>query len=290
MGMEPFDYLTYKKNKFKKPKSGIDKKHKIIIASICVFTFIICFLLVFNVISSKTSKIDIEYGRLGKNTPSVTPDKPVYNYENFDEEPEAERREKYTIDKRLFLIQQEEKGPSTSEVIAKTKEHSEVISKKEFEMIKSNNEEIKQITSKEENNLQTIELNDKIKGNLVKDTERQNKKVSAPTPLSAQNSISDQKIAMKPKLPVNEINKPKPISLIQAQGITSKVLIGKFQSLSDARKVQSTLTDLPEGVLPFVKKINSYYSIQIGSYENFATAKSVAAQYKLKGYDVWILQ
>ena len=30
MGMEPFDYLTYKKNKFKKPKSGIDKKHKIL--------------------------------------------------------------------------------------------------------------------------------------------------------------------------------------------------------------------------------------------------------------------
>lgn len=81
MGMEPFDYLTYKKNKFKRPKNTIDNKHKIIIASICILTFIFCFFMVFNIISSKTSKIDIEYGRLGVNTPSHEADKPVYTYE-----------------------------------------------------------------------------------------------------------------------------------------------------------------------------------------------------------------
>lgn len=287
MGMEPFDYLTYKKNKFKRPKNTIDNKHKIIIASICILTFIFCFFMVFNIISSKTSKIDIEYGRLGVNTPSHEADKPVYTYEQ-DPEEYTPRREKYTIDKRLFLIQQEEKGPSTSEVVAKPKEHSEVISKEEFEMIKSNSEEIKLTAKKETDNFKTIELNDKIKENLTKKAAGQNDIKAAPTPGAS--NAAEQKIAIKPKLPVNEAPKVKPISALEAQGIASKVLIGKYATLAEARKVQNTLTDLPDGVLPFVKKINSYYTIQMGSYENFNIAKTVAAQYKQKGYDVWILQ
>ena len=69
-----------------------------------------------------------------------------------------------------------------------------------------------------------------------------------------------------------------------------KNILKAIQVFEDARKVKDTITNLPEGVSPFVRKVSTYYAIQVGSYDSFDYAKAIASKLKAQGYDVWILQ
>lgn len=271
MGMEPFDYLTYKRNKIKNTKESVVKKDKFIVAAVCFTTFLVIFLFVMSFIASKSAKIDIEYGRLGKNTtnPAEIENKMAENYNEQDET--LERREKYTIDKRLFLISQEEKGPSESKVVSPPKEQAEVISKKEFEIIKTNSDEV----------VQKAEKQIALKPPVVVE---ENKENINPAPIQT----GTTKAVIKPKLPVKP--EVKPLGAFEAGVVPSKVLIGRYSTIEEARKAQTALTNVPDGVVPFVKRINNYYSLQIGAFDSFDMAKAVAGKFKAKGYDVWILQ
>lgn len=269
MGMEPFDYLTYKRNKTLSKTGQIKTKDKKAVGIICAITFVSIFILVMVFIASKSSKIDIEYGRMGNTTEEIAKTETENN-----EIEEDENLHKFTIDKRLFLIQQEEKGPSESRVIQK-KDQGEVISREEFNNLKTNSEEViktaeKHLATALEQNKQQMEQ---------KDTTAQKQETT---------TLEQNKVAMKPKLPVKPMVTP--LSALEAPNVTSKVLIGKYYSLEDARKIKDTITGLPEGVSPFVRKISTYYAVQIGSYDSFDYAKAIASKLKAQGYDVWILQ
>ena len=261
--MEPFDYLTYKKNKTEEEATQrtYTKEEKRLAIAIWIGTFAFMFVFVFCLVASRTSKIDIEYGRMGNKDRQVS-------YEVQDEETgeNVTKKNKFTIDKRLFLIQQEEKGPSESKTLAKTPEQAEVISNKKFDEIKTNN---KEILNKQEETKETV-----------------NKSEAQAQAVSVQN-----KVAIKPKLPLPSENETsnlgvKAIGAIDTPKLTSKVFVGKYISIEDARKVQAELSDTPT----FLKKINNHYTLQVGSFDSFDTAKSTAAKLKMRGFDAWIYQ
>lgn len=269
MGMEPFDYLTYKRNKTFSKAAVEKKKDKKAVGIICAVTFVSIFILAMIFIASKSSKIDIEYGRMGK----VEQEIEKMETENNEIE-EDENLHKFTIDKRLFLIQQEEKGPSESRVVEK-KEQGEVISREEFNNLKTNSEEVIKTAEKQ------------LAMNLVQNKPQTEQKEKT-APKQETTTPEQNKVTMKPKLPVKPVVTP--LGALETPNVASKVLIGKYYSLEDARKVKDTITNLPEGVSPFVRKVSTYYAIQVGSYDSFDYAKAIASKLKAQGYDVWILQ
>lgn len=72
--------------------------------------------------------------------------------------------------------------------------------------------------------------------------------------------------------------------------IASKVLIGRYQTLEQAQKMQAQLKTAHPKLSPFVKKYGDIYSVQMGSYQDFQIAKYQAQILKSHGYDVWIFQ
>ncbi len=252
-------------------KLAEEKKEKDKKIKLCLVTFVVIFLLVMFFIGSKSSKIDIEYSRADEGADSISMNE--QKEENITQEEEEEEEEpvdhsSYTIDKRLFLIHEQEKGPSESKVVESAKDQSEVISKKEFDLIKTNSE----VYSKSSDN----------------EIEKPSDPIETPAEQTKDDTAEQQKAAIKPKLPVQPVVKTS--GALDIPVTPSKVLIGKYPTEAEARKVQSSLTSLPYGAQPFIKKINSTYSIQIGSYDNYSSARAVAGQLKTRGYDAWILQ
>ncbi len=264
MSMEPFDYLTYKRNKQQNQTkvNKIANGNKVGAVAICVITFAVCFISVLLVIGSKNSKVDIEYGRFGNNSaPAVD----YRRYESGDENEDDDSFESFTIDRRLFLIQQEENGPSKSRIVEKDNVQSEVISKEDFEQFKINNDEVMQ------KNQQTSPVQ-----------EQPSSEEQKPATTS-----SDNKIAMKPKLPTKPTVQQ--VGAINVNSGPTKVLVGKYSSLDEAKEMAGAIAKNAE-TTPFVKKFNNYYSVQIGAYENFDVAKKVAGKYRASGYEAWILE
>lgn len=263
--MDEFDYLSYKQNKTEDRKKAkkYSKEEKVVALSIWAGTFAAVFILAIIFISTKSSKIDIEYGRLGKDTEKGA----VVEYQDEEDGEEIIRKERFTVDKRLFLIQQEEKGPSKSKVVSKDVEQSEVISTNTFNEIKTKNNEIAKKT------------NETAPSNVQNSTDTVNN--------SAVNNSN--KVKIKPKLPLDTQNtlseQPKPISAIEAPKVTSKVLIGRFATIEDAKKYQQKISEPT-----IIKKMNNTYTIQVGVYENSSVAKNVAGRLKMQGHDVWIFQ
>lgn len=268
MGMEPFDYLTYKRKKMEEggsaelPKKRVYSAKEKALALGCIITFFCCFIFATMYVGSKSSKIDIEYGRLGKNQNKMTEFK-----DEIDGE-EVTRKEKITVDKRLFIIQQEERGPSESKIIEKNKD-SEVISNNEFNEIKTKNEEYLNNQNQKEEDKTEAKQPEQIKPVVV------------------------NKVAIKPKLPVatvlpegNTKVSVKSVGGLDANTPVSKVLVGKYSTMEEAKKAQEKMPDVPS----FVKKINGYYTLQVGSYESYEVAKATAGRLKLKGFDSWIYQ
>lgn len=79
-----------------------------------------------------------------------------------------------------------------------------------------------------------------------------------------------------------------PVSEIQV--IYSKVLIGKYATLNEARTAQTQLRAQNTGATPFIRKVGDIYALQVGSYRDIDIARSIASKYRDENYDVWILQ
>ena len=72
--------------------------------------------------------------------------------------------------------------------------------------------------------------------------------------------------------------------------VMSKVLVGRYSTFEEAQKVQAQIKSKTPSLQPFVKKIGNVFSVQMGSYQDFAQAKNHAQSLRGKGFDVWIYQ
>ena len=64
----------------------------------------------------------------------------------------------------------------------------------------------------------------------------------------------------------------------------SKVFIGKFSTVEEAVETQNNIVRENLEVLPFVKSVNNYYVVQVGSFSEKEKADALALTFKQKGY------
>lgn len=178
--------------------------------------------------------------------------------ENFSVIPgyvNQEEEQQRKIDKRLIAIQQEENAPSEAKILKKDN-NSEVISQIHVEGNKR------------------LEKMEKIK----KANEESEKRASMLTAF-----IED----VKPDKKEEEVGN---IEVDDNIIVVSKLLVGRYVTFDDAKKVQNQIKANNPTSQPFVRKVGNVFSVQIGSYQDFAVAKTHAQTLRAKGFDVWIYQ
>lgn len=64
----------------------------------------------------------------------------------------------------------------------------------------------------------------------------------------------------------------------------SKVYIGYYTTIEQAISAQNRILDTDLDVSPFVREVNGYYVVQVGSYANRQKAQSLAAEVQAQGF------
>lgn len=248
------DYFAYKKSKMQTELKNQSKKMSRFnfLLQLFVATFIVMFLIIVVAIMKYSSKMDIEYQK-GDLSFSNNESSSISGYNTADYDDEQRK-----IDKRLILIQQEENAPSEAKIIKTDKEKNEqVIAPEHVE----NNKKLDKIEKFKAKNTQSEEAGNKLSNVLdeVKHLAGKNQ--------SEKKQTFDENVT-----------------------ITSKILIGRFPTFDEAVKMQNDIKLKDASLSPFVRKIGDVYAVQLGSYQDFYTAKVQAQKFKNFGYDVWIYQ
>ncbi len=251
-------YFAYKKKKIQSEMREVSVKRPIsklnFLFQLFLATFLIMFVVIVVTIMKYSSKMDIEYAQ-GEIQQAQTTIGPLTHLDNDELLPQQRK-----IDKRLRLIQQEENAPSEAKIVDKNTNYPKVIEESVMEeTIKQ--EKIEKIQKQNEIQVQTqqkrAEENDKKQGLFVD---------------------------LKPKK--NDID----IANDQNVTILSKVLVGRFTTFEEAVSAQNQIKSTNPELSPFVRKVGSVYSVQMGSYQDFNVAQNQARMLKTKGFDVWIYQ
>ena len=255
MNFNSSGYFAYKKNKIQREME--EQKRPIsrlnFLFQLFVATFVVIFIIIVVSIMKYSAKMDIEYtkGELQLSTGAVNS---IAGYNAVVEE-EQQRK----IDKRLLLIQQEENAPSEARIVEKPNNNHEVISQTHVEDNKK------------------LEKKEKI--------EKQ-KKLNETNALKPASKISNiiEEVKLQKKVPVESVEADNNVTIM------SKVLIGRYTTFEEAQKVQNQIKAKNSALQPFVRKVGSVFSVQMGSYQDFNVAKNHAQALKSKGFDVWIYQ
>lgn len=239
--METPDYLAYKKTK-EKYRTENSKVPKIkLFIWIFVITFFGAFMGVRILAGQYTYKIDIEQEK-------------NLRKDNFADMQDSEER-KYSIDRRLTNIYNEEVAPSKAKVIEKSDDPSVIDMNSYREMIKKEEEEQKE---------------------------------EAVTPDKTQDDNENEKVVLAPKIPV----KTQSVQPKQEVPVYIRVFVGRYKTLEEAREAQESINSTPQFSVasPFIRKIGESYTIQIGSYTNKQVAKTTALKFGNAGYNVWMIE
>ena len=256
MDFENSDYFAYKKNKMqseiKKTTKGKSFVRFNFLLQLFIATFIIMFIIIVIAIMKYSSRMDIEYskGDLSYNNVDSSSSLSGYKIADYDEE---QRK----IDKRLKLIQQEENAPSEAKILQPDKQKNDIVIAQEH--------------------LENSQKIDKIEKFKEKNAQSEANGAKAPNEEEAKN-ISIKLPFAKKEVPQEDMT------------ITSKVLVGRFSSFEEAAKKQAEIKAEHSDLAPFVRKIGDVYSVQMGSFQDFHTAKQQALHLKSAGLEVWIYQ
>lgn len=213
-------------------------------------TFIVIFIIIVVLIMKFSTKVDIEYTK-GESL--------VSNQEN-----ELYDDEQRKIDKRLIFLQQEDRMPNSAKVPVDNK-------------IKSEIEEIKNLSQKEK-----MDKVHKIQEKKVK----QNSIAATTTTQEKKHPLAQLKEDILKEEPQTREDDQFDLNVV----IMSKVLTGRFSTFDEAKRVQALVKEKNPNRKPYVRKVGDVYSVQVGSYQDFAVAKKVAREVKAQGFDVWIYQ
>ena len=85
---------------------------------------------------------------------------------------------------------------------------------------------------------------------------------------------------------LEEVQEVKPLITTPVPSINkiSKVYVGQFSNIEQAIAMQNKLTDAGLDLAPFVKRIDNYYVVQIGSYASKEKAQAVVLQVQGAGF------
>lgn len=70
----------------------------------------------------------------------------------------------------------------------------------------------------------------------------------------------------------------------------SKVLVGRYATVEQAKVAQGILIDSGIDITPFIKDMGGSYSLQVGSYSSRAKAEGVASELQNNGFPTRIIQ
>ncbi len=109
--------------------------------------------------------------------------------------------------------------------------------------------------------------------------------------IQAETETQSEPVTQKPGLATPEYTRATK-QPAQSQSATSpvvatkmaKVYVGRYSDFEQAAKVQDVLVQSSMASAPFIKSLNGYYVIQVGSYSNMQTAQNIAEALILKGY------
>ena len=251
MNFNTSDYFAYKKNKI---QAEAEKPKKPISKLNFLFQlFLVTFIIIFIVIVVFIMKYSAKMDiEYSKGDLSMRNPDTIENFSGYAPVVDEEQRK---IDSRLLLIQQEENAPSEAKIISKDKTNTEVIDP--IHIDKSVIEDKKE--------KKPVEIDIKEQNKITAAIEE----ISAHTKKTAeeQTNVSDKNVI-----------------------IMSKVLIGRYSSFDEAKKMQTVIKAQDSSLTPFVRKIGDVFSVQMGSFQDFKVAKQHAQKLKNEGFDVWIYQ
>ena len=82
---------------------------------------------------------------------------------------------------------------------------------------------------------------------------------------------------------------PEPQTSIQAPAINARVVVGFYSTAEQAEVAKGILQDAGLGVSPFIRKMGSGYTLQVGSYNSKDTAMNVANELLIKNYPARVI-
>lgn len=84
--------------------------------------------------------------------------------------------------------------------------------------------------------------------------------------------------------------KPKDVRTPFENPKMSKVYVGRYTTVEQARVAQDILVDSGLDITPFIKNLGSYYTLQVGSYSNKATAEGLASELQRNNFPARVIQ
>lgn len=112
---------------------------------------------------------------------------------------------------------------------------------------------------------------------------------------SGDDEIVDEPIPLSTSLNNPTVNTPpRPTSKDLSTPIVtpkmSKVFVGRYSTLEQAKVAQGILLDSGVSITPFVKDMGSYYTLQVGSYSSRAKADGLAAELQRNNFPAKVVQ
>ena len=106
---------------------------------------------------------------------------------------------------------------------------------------------------------------------------------------SSENKNVNEKTA-EPAMKV-ETQEPKAPAAAEAPAVgkMSKIYIGQFSTIEQAIAMQNRISESGLNLSPFVKKVGSYYVVQVGSYASVQTAQNIVTEIQNAGYSARIV-
>lgn len=138
----------------------------------------------------------------------------------------------------------------------------------------------------------SLKANKKTSGNNdeTSDTQELEERVVIPNP----NNQSDEQLIVDEEPIKSAKNPPRPtgrdLSTPFVSPKMSKVLVGHYATLEQAKVAQGILLDSGLNVTPFIKDLGGSYTLQVGSYSNRAKAESVASELQRNNFPATIIQ
>ena len=72
--------------------------------------------------------------------------------------------------------------------------------------------------------------------------------------------------------------------------MVSKIYIGQFSDMQRAVEMQANLLNSGLNINPIIKEVNGYYTIQVGAFSNYDSAKSLSDQINNAGFSAKIIR
>lgn len=111
-----------------------------------------------------------------------------------------------------------------------------------------------------------------------------------PPPIPKTSQFKKEEVAVLPNIPEKEVELRNKVSEAPRRFAMIKVLVGAYDSPSEARKASCRLNTSNLPITPFIKEVNGVYTLQVGSFSSVAKANKLAEELRAQNLPVRLIQ